>query len=63
MTKKTVLYIAVMVVMMLFVSVLATVLIPLWVPLLMIRPDITSGIQRNMTQRVTRIAVKQMMSV
>lgn len=61
MTRKNVLAIALMVVVVLFLSFLATTLMPLWLPVVLVNPGITSSIQKRIMQSITRQMVKGMM--
>lgn len=62
MNRRTVFYLAVMVVVVLFMSFLATALMPIWLPVILVKPSITSPIQQRIMQGITRQMIKGMMS-
>lgn len=63
MTRKEILSIAAIVIVVLFLSFLATALMPLWLPVVAIKPDITKPVQQKVMQRMTRQMIRGMMTV
>lgn len=63
MTRKHILPIAAIAIVMLILSALAVALMPFWVGLLLVDPNITKPIQDRVMQNITRQIMRGMMRV